>query len=816
MLTDLRYAIRMLIKSPAFSVIAVLALALGIGANTAIFSVVNAVVIRALPFPQADRLIMLWQTNPEVKKMGFDLAPTSVPDFLDWRAQAKSFAALSVFEGWTTNLTGHDEAERLGGARVSANIFSLLQVQPILGRSFVDGEDQVGRNRVIVLGSELWRRRFGSDPAIIGRTLTLDQESYTVVGVMPPGFHFPDDTGLPAYMSFGEACEIWTPFAPSPERIKNRGGHNLAVLGRLKSGVDPAAAQSEMDALAARFAKQYPDSNKDWGITLLPLQTQATGGSGRTLVVLMCAVGCILLIACANVVNLLLARALGRRKEIAIRRALGASRARIVRQFLTESVLLALAGGLLGVILAIWGTDLLIALAPANLPRVSEVRIDAHVLAFTLLVSIGTGLLFGLAPALHASHSDLNATLKESDRGSTAGHHLLRSALVVSEIALALVLLIAAGLLIESFARLARVRPGFNPDNVLTFNIALPDNPYRDRAKAARFFQEFVRRIENLPGVKSAAASNALPLSGAEEVDGFEIEGRSADAPGEIQTANYRWVTPDYFRTMQIPLQRGRVFTERDNEGAPRVAIIDQAMARTYFPGVNPIGKRFKGAESKKESRPTEIIGIVGDVQHASLEARASAHIYIPHAQRADSAMTVAIRSAASDPTALLSSVRREVAEVDPGVPIAHIRTMQQLVATSVAPSHFTMALLSAFAGVALLLASVGIYGVLAYSVTQRRREIGIRMSLGAQRHDVLQLFLSQGMAVTLSGIALGLGGAWAATRIMRTLLYSVSPTDPFVFFAVAFGLAVIASLASYFPARKATRVNPVVALRYE
>jgi putative ABC transport system permease protein len=815
-MNDLRYGTRLLIKSPGFTTIAVLALALGIGANTAMFSVVNAILLRPLPFPESNRLTMVWQTNSAVAKMGFPLAPTSVSDFQDWRTQGKSFEALSALEGWSSNLTGLDEAERIDGARVSANLFSLLCVQPLLGRAFVAGEDQLGKNHVVLLSYSLWQTRFGGDRAIVGRKLTLNQEPYTVVGVMPPGFNFPSETGAPAYMGFGTRCEAWTPFAPDAERVKNRGAHNLAVVARLKPGVSLTTAQAEMHTLAARFGQQYPASNKDWDIQLVSLQKQAAAGSERTLTVLMGAVGCILLIACANVANLLLARGLGRQKEIAIRRALGASRWRILRQLLSESVLLALAGGLLGIFFAIWGSDLLLALAPASLPRLGEVRIDGSVLFFTFLVSLATGLLFGLAPALQSSRVGLSDKLKEGDRGSTAGHARLRNGLIVSEVALALMLLIAAGLLIESFAQLMRVRPGFNPESVLTFNIALPDNPYRDHEKAAVFFADVVRRIKDLPGVKSASAGNALPLSGAEEVDQFAIEGRPVPKAGEAQTANFRWVTPDYFKTLQIPLQQGRRFNERDKWGAPLVAIIDQTMARLYFPGANPIGQRFKGRNEKKQPILREIVGIVGDVRHSALDAKPAPHIYFPEAQEGVGLMTVAVRSAGAEPVALLQMVRREIASVDPKVPIADVRAMEKMVADSVAPWRFTMALLSTFAGVALLLASVGIYGVLAYSVNQRRREIGIRMSLGAQRRDVLQLFLSQGMAMTLLGIALGLGGAWAATRIMRSLLYSVSPTDPLVFLAVPLAFAAVALLASFLPARKAARVNPISALRSE
>ncbi|HEY1583066.1 MAG TPA: ABC transporter permease, partial [Chthoniobacterales bacterium] len=703
------------------------------------------------------------------------------------------------------------EPERLGGARVSANLFSVLGVQPMLGRAFAPGEDQLGRDHVVILSAELWQRDFGGDRSIIGRKLTLDGEPYTVVGVMPPHFHFPDDLVLPAFFTFGERSDLWAPFAPSAERAKNRSAHNLAIVGRLQQGISLTTAQAEMNTLAARFERQYPDTNKDWGIQLIALQAQAAAGSERTLSVLMGAAGCILLIACANVANLLLARGLARQKEIAIRRALGASRWRIVRQLLTESVLLALVGGLLGIFLAIWGTDLLLALAPDNLPRLSEVRIAGQVLVFTLLVSLVTGLLFGLAPALQSSRLGLSEKLKEGDRGSTAGRARLRSGLIIAEVALALMLLIAAGLLIESFAQLARVQLGFNPDSLLTFNIALPDHPYADRAKTDAFFQAVVRRIENLPGVKSAAASNALPLSGAEEVDDFEIEGQPKPAPGTVQTANFRWVTPDFFQTLQIPLERGRVFTERDKMGAPAVAIIDETMAHLYFPGMDPIGRRFTGGKN-----PIEIVGVVRDVRHASREKKSVPHIYFPHAQRALGDMTVAVRSAGPEPTALLALIRHEIEQVDPNVPIAQVRTMQQMVSSSVAPARFTMALLSAFAGIALLLASVGIYGVLAYSVNQRRREIGIRMSLGAQRRDVLRLFLSQGMMVTLLGIGIGLGGAWAVTRIIRNLLFSVSPTDPLIFLTVSLVFAAVAFIASFVPARKASRVNPIVALRSE
>ncbi|HEX4666937.1 MAG TPA: ABC transporter permease [Chthoniobacterales bacterium] len=815
MLNDLRLALRQLIKAPAFTAIAALALALGIGANTAMFSVVNAVLLRPLPFPESDRLAMIWQTNPEVAKMGFPLAPTSVPDFKDWRAQAKSFEAVSAFEGWSANLTGVDEAERIDGARVSANLFSLLHVQPFVGRAFAEREDEPGKDHVVILSYQLWQTRFGGDRSIVGRKVNLNQEPYAVIGVMPAGFNFPSETGAPAYMSFGPRCEAWVPFAPSEGRAKNRGAHNLAVVARLKPGVSLTTAQAEMNTLAARFAQHYPDSNNDWGIQLVSLKKQAAAGSERTLSVLMAAVECILLIACANVANLLLARGLGRQKEIAIRRALGASRWRIMRQLLSESVLLALVGGSLGILFAIWGSDLLLAIAPTSLPRLSEVQIDGGVLLFTLLVSLLTGVLFGLAPALQSSRIGLSEKLKEGDRGSTAGHARLRNGLIVSEVALALILLIAAGLLIESFAQLARVRPGFNPESVLTFNIALPDNPYEDRAKAAAFFDNVVRRIENLPGVKSAAAGNVLPLSGAEEVDGFQIEGRP-EKPGETKTANFRWITSDYFKTLQIPLQRGRAFTERDKQDAPEVAIIDETMARLYFSGVNPIGQRFKATNEKKKRIFREIVGVVGDVRHTSLDAKPGPHVYLPQAQAGLQLMTVAVRSAGTKPSALLQMVRHEIATVDPNIPVADIRTMQEMVASSVAPWRFTMALLSVFAGVALLLASVGIYGVLAYSVNQRRREIGIRMSLGAQRRDVLQLFLSQGMVVTSLGIVIGLAGALAATRIMRSLLYSVSPTDPLVFISVPLTFAAVALLASFLPARKATRVNPVIVLRNE
>lgn len=814
MLGDIRYALRLLVKSPAFTAFVIAALGLSIGANTAIFSVVNAVLLRALPFPNSAQLVMVWQTNAQLKRTGFQFVPTSIPNLVEWRANARSFEGLAGFEGWTANLSGEGPPERVVGARTSANILALLAVQPMLGRGFLPDEDQIGRNHVVLLSAALWRRRFGGDPTAVGRSLTLDQQVYTVVGVMPDSFRFPDDTGLPSYMAFGGRCEIWTPLVAETDRMTNRAAHNLAIIGRLKNGVGLRAAQSEASAIALSDGEQFPDTDKDWGIALVSLQEQAKGGIQGTLLILEGAGACMLLIACANVANLLLARALLRRKEIGVRSALGATPYRLVRQLLTESVLLAFFGAVAGLVCAILGSSMLARIAPATLPRLGEIRVDATVLCYTLGISLLSGLLFGLVPALQSARPDLNSVLKESGRGSTGSRHPLLSALVVLEIAMTLALLICAGLLIGSFVKLQQTRAGFDTSDLLTFTITLPSASYTEPAKIAAFYAKLTRQLEAIPGVQSACASNALPLSGSEETDMFEVEGQPKNKPGEPQTANFRYVTPHYFRAMKIPQVRGDTLPEAAREGARAVAVVDESMARVYFPDATPIGKRLFALESNAPRQPIEIIGVVGDVRHSSIGEKPVPHIYIPHAQNPVAGMTFAVRSAGHNTSAFLPAIRREVASVDGGVSMAEIKTMQQMVSTSVATPRFATLLLTAFAALALTLALFGIYAVISNSVTQRQAEIEIRFALGARRHQILALILRQSMSVTLAGVVIGLCVSWAAIRVMRSSLFSLVALQPIVVGAIVLSLVATALLASYIPARSASRVNPAGALR--
>lgn len=828
---DLRFAFRQLIKSPSFTAIAVIALALGIGANTAMFSVVNAILLRPLPFPQSDRLTVIWQTNPEVTKMGFPLAPTSVPDFKDWRAQAKSFEAVSAIEGWSTNLTGVAEAERLDGARVSANLFSLLRVQPILGRAFVAGEDERGRNQVVILSYELWQRRFGGDRSIIGRKLTLDQEPYTVVGVMARGFDFPSDTGMPAYMTFGPRAEVWAPFAPSEGREKNRGAHNLAVIGRLKPSVSLTTAQAEMNTLAARFAQQYPDSNKDWGIQLVSLQKQAAAGSERTLSVLMAAVGCILLIACANVANLMLTRSAGRQREIAIRSALGARRARLMRQLLTESILLGLLGGALGLLLAHGAIRLLPLLLPATgsigeIPHASGLGINLPVLAFTFAVAILTGIIFGLAPAFQSSQTDLTESLKESGRGSSAGRQsrATKNSLVVVEIAMSLVLLVGAGTLLRGLSALLNANLGFNPENVLSFQVWLPDSHYTTPADVRGFFQEAISKLRAIPGVKFAGAINFLPLTGWTDLSNFDISGRPAPPPKEEFVAHYRAIDPGYFTAMQIPLLSGRDFMAGDGENAQPVAIISKALAQKYWPNENPIGQQIRLRLQPSKSAPyrpvvgngwATIVGVVSNLQEREFAERQLPIVYFPIAQVPSRIMWFVLRTSVP-PDSLASSARQAVFSVDKNQPVTEMKSLHELRSETVSREELNAKLLTFFALLALVLAAIGIYGVICYGVEQRTHEIGIRMALGARPGDVVRLIVREGSRLILLGVLLGMIGAYALTNVLAGFLFGVKSIDlPSILLGIAV-LVIFALLACYVPARRATRIDPLNSLRYE
>ena len=817
MLADIRYALRVLRKSPGFALIVVLALALGIGANTAIFSVVNAVLLRALPFPDAGHIVMVWSPNPQIV-LGVDELPPSAADFADWRRQNQVFERLAAVNSRQFNLTGEGEPEREGGAEITADFFPVLGVKPQRGRWFTAEEDQPGK-RVAVISHALWQRRYGSDTGIIGRQITIDGQGHTVVGVMPPGFQFPRTSEMPNFYSFAAHTDIWVPFGWDASKWNNRGSHDLIAIARLKPGVSLERAQSEMAAIEKRLSEQYNDS-RGWGAKLVPLRDQIVGSTRVALWTLLGAVGFVLLIACANVAKIVLSRATGRQKEMAIRTAVGASRMRVARQLLTESVLLGVAGGILGLVLASVGIDVLLSIAPADIPRMEGVGIDGRVLAFTALISVVTGLLFGVAPALQMSSSKLNETMKESGRGSSAGvvSGRFRGALVVGEVALALMLLVGAGLLLKSFVRLAHVDPGFRAHATVTIDVTLPGFKYPTEQKQASFFQQVINRVAALPGVQTVGAISRLPLgNSAEEVEAFTIEGKASPSGQPLQ-AEYRVCTADYFRALGVPLVRGRWLTNADAEGRPRVAVVNEELARQYFPGEDPIGKRAKIGFHGSTNPWLTIVGIVHDVKHNSLAAPAPPQIYVSYLQSPDTQMTLVIRTA-GDPLQVVAAVRNEVRSVDPDQPVANVRTMDQIVAASVARPRFNMLLLGIFAGVALVLAAVGLYGVISYSVGQRAHEIGIRMALGAKRSDVLGMVLRQGMILVAAGLVIGLGAAMLMSRVLgslSSLLYDVSSTDPMILAGVVLILAATAMAACTMPALKATRVDPVTALRCE
>ena len=798
LMQDLRYGFRMLWKNPGFAVAAVIALALGIGANAAIFSVVNTVLLRSLPYEDPDRLMVLRETKlPQFPE--FSVSPGN---FLDWQKQSDSFEKLTAVQGSAFNLVAGDaEPERLRGARLSAGLFEMLGAGAVQGRTFTDEEDQPGHESVVVLSSNLWKRRFASDPNIIGQSITLSATSYTVIGIMPPSFQFPDrDT------------DLWTPIAFTVRQAQQHGSHYVSVIGRLKPGVSLAEARTEMSAIAARIAEQYPGSNAGWSVNIIPMQDYDVRDVKPALLVLLAAVGLVLLIACANVANLLLARATARQKEIAIRTALGASRWRVVRQLLTESVLLAVVGGGAGLLLAAWGVKSLLALAPEDLPRVKDVALDGRVLGFTLLVTLITGIIFGLAPALQASRPNLNETLKEGGRGTTGGHHRVRSSLVITEVALALVLLVGAGLLIRSFIRLQQVHPGFNANNAMAVNISLPGRKYPNSDNHLAFFTQLIEKVAALPGVVAVGVSQSLPIQ-SDYLLGFNIQGRPPAPPGEDKSTNYYAVTPDYFKAMGIPLLRGRLFTEQDNGTAPPVVVINETMAKTYFLDEDPIGKRINVTQGPEKFR--EIVGIVGDVKQYGPAQPTPLQTYEPFLQMPFSGVSLVVRSE-GNPTALTGAIRSQVLSIDREQPLSRIRTLNQIVSGSVAQQQFSMLLLGVFAAAALVLATVGLYGVMSYAVTQRTHEIGIRMALGANAGNVLRLVVGQGMLLALIGVGTGLAGAFALTRLMSGLVFGISTTDPLTFVGIPVLLAGVALGACLVPARRAIKVDPMVALRYE
>jgi len=803
LLRDLKFSARSLLKRPALTIIAIVTLAIGIGANSAIFSVINALLLKPLPFPDPDRIVALWDKVPS---RGVERNEVAVANYLDWRAQNKTLEQLGIYSWWSTNLTGADSPERVQGFQVTTNFLDILGVKPLLGRGFSAEEEQPGKDAVVLLTYNLWQRRFGADSNIVNKTIVTNGVTRTVVGVMPPDFNYP------------KGAEIYAPLPFTPELIRSRGNHSYLGIGRLKPGVPLQQAQADFDAIAAQLEKQYPETNTGRGVVIYPILADTVRFYSTALWVMMAAVGFVLLIGCANVANLMLARAAGRQREIALRTALGASRLRIVRQLLTESVLLGLAGGALGVLVAYWGVDLIRTANPGEAARFAagwnHLGINLPVLAFTLLLSVLSGVLFGLAPAWQLSKPELNSALKEGARQATSSSHRLRGLLVVSEVALSLMLLVSAGLLIRSFLQLVKTDPGFNSDNLLTMNLVLPRAKYKDEPQRAAFYSDLVKGVETVPGVTSAALVNHLPLGGSNSSTSFLVEGLPEPPPGQEFDGRYRVCTPNYFQTMGIPVLKGRAFTEQDRAGAQPVIIVNETLARKYWPNTDPIGKRMRYTGPLKENPWMQVVGVVQDVKH-EMNLPVTADFYTPHAQDAWSSMVLVAKTKV-EPAAMASPIRQQLWALDKDQPVFDVHTMREVRAISLALYSFSSVMLGIFAGVALLLAAIGIYGVMFYAVTQRTQEIGIRMALGARAMDVLKLVIKNGMSLALIGVAVGLAGAYALTRLLASLLFGVTPTDVVTFSIVTLGLLLIALLACYIPARRATKVDPLVALRYE
>jgi putative ABC transport system permease protein len=818
LLQDIRFGLRTLSKSPGFTLVAVVALALGVGANTAIFSAVNTVLLRALPYDNSSQLVAFYTGNnpaaPEPR------GPLAYPDLLDYREQAKSLEYVAAYQGVGTVLSAGqgDEPERVRGTEVSADLFPALGVPAARGRVFTREEDVEGGPSVIVISDGMWRRRFGSDPSIVGREVKmgLSGRAVTVIGVMPPGFKFPPDQP--------DAIDYYIPFAAQnlkndAESMKNRGAVFISTVAKLREGVTVAEAAAEVSTVAARLEAQYPDTNTRRRARVVSLHEDLVGPVRPALLILLGAVGFVLLIACANVANLMLARAASRSREIAVRTALGATRRRVVRQLMTESMLLSVAGGAAGLLLAVWGVDAIVRLSPAAVPRLAETSIDARVFLFALGVSALTGLIFGLAPALQASKTDLAVSLKEGGRGGSAGKSQgrLRSALVVTEVALSLMLLVGAGLLVKSFRQLLTTDPGYSPARVLAVTVALNTKRFADDESRAAYFREAVARLGQLPGVEAAGLTRLLPLGRSDIFRSFNIAGRPPFAPGSRNNARNYAVSPEYFRVMSVPVRRGRTFGASDTKDSSPVIIINEALARRYFPDQEPLGQHIvMDGPGDTTLPPREIVGVVGNVRFEAFNADEVPEFYTPFEQSPSAVSEVVVRAKGADAAALTSSVRAALKGVDPNLLIWETRTMDELVGQWTAPQRFNVALLGLFAALAMLLSAVGIYGVMSYTVTQRTHEIGIRMALGARGRDVLRMVVRQGMLLTLVGLAIGLALAFALTRLMSGLLYGVSPTDPLVFAAVALLLAAVALVSCLVPARRATKVDPMIALRYE
>jgi len=811
---DFRYALRMLRRSPGFTAVAVLTLALGIGANTAIFSVVNSVLIRPLPYHDPVGLVMVWENNSLHPNPHNTVSP---PNFLDWQSRNKVFSGMAYIFDERDSLTGNGEPEEVVVQDVSTNFFSVLGVNPILGPGFTPENGQRGHENVVILSYGLWKERFAGDPAIVGKSVVLNGHPQTVVGVAPQNFQWFIKDG-----SFtGAKPQMWSPFI-FPQSFYQRKdiGRFMTVAARLKPGATPSQAQTQMSAIALQLEQEFPDFDGHWGVNVVPLRDQLSGDLRLALLVLFGAVAFVLLIACANVSSLLLARAASREREMAIRTAIGASRWRIARQLLMESLLLALIGGGIGVALAIWGTNALLAASPANLLDLRFVSLDLRVLTFAIVATLLAGLLFGFLPSYISAHSRISETLKEGGRGSSSANRraFARNAFVVAQLGLALVLLIGSGLLMRSFVRLIGVDPGFDPGHLLTFKVTLPSSKYGTDPLCLTFFQQLLARLSVIPGVRSASMESFPPLTGLGSATGIHILSKPQQSLMDLPVANVRVVGSDYLSTMNIPLRAGRFFSANELTEEKHVTIVNQVFVDKYLHGVDPLGQKaviYMKSLEESGNKPSQIIGVVGDVHQMGLDTAPEPTVYWPHPELVMTGMTILVRTS-NDPLALVTTIRGELQQLDPELPMAAVATMDQLLADSLSRSRFTMLLLGIFSAVALVLAAVGIYGLIAYSVTQRTQELGIRIALGAQRHDVLRLVLAQGTRLTLLGVTLGVFAALALSRLLASMLFGVSATDPLTFAGVAALLGVVALLACFIPARRATRVDPIVALRYE
>ena len=816
MLSDIKVAFRSLAKTPAFALVAIATLALAIGANTAIFSLVNALLIRPLCYQSPQQLVLLWEKFPA---QGLERIPVSAPEYLDYTKEIHSLE-IGAFNYLDLNLTAGDMPERIAGAVVTPSVFSVLGIQPTKGRVFTPEEFGDGHDSVVVISERLWKRRFNSDPEMIGKQISLNGRSCTVVGVMPEAFQFP----LPLFNiqggTFGQTVDIWKPVAFTKDELESRGSRSYGVIGRLKPGVAATRAQAELDTIIANWYRQFPDNYgpaTKFGATLYGLQDQVVGGMRAALLILLGAVGVVLLIACANLTTMLLARAGTREREFAIRVAVGARTIRLLRQVLTESILLALIGGIAGGLLAIWGLDFLRAVGSQTVPRIAEANLDWRVLLMTLGASVATGIAIGLAPAMASAKPELTEALKDGGRGLTSGkrRNRLRNALVVAEIALALVLLVGGALLLKSFVHLQNVDPGFDPRNVLTMEVSLPLAKYPRGKPVSDFYAEAIRRVQSLPGVEAAALTSILPLSGTNSDSSFAIEGRDTMQQKISPDEEIRVVTADYFKALKVPLRAGRFFDQRDGADAPKTLIINQAFAEKWFSNQDPLGKRITFDDPRKpDPKWATIVGVVGDIRHRGLDVEAKPEYYLPHLQSPYRGMILAVRSK-TDPRSLADTIRREIRELDPELPAANVRTLEEVAADSIAPRRLSVVLISIFAGLALVLASVGIYGVMSFLVVQRTHELGVRLALGAQYGDIMRLVVGHAARLILTGTIIGLVLAFAGTRLLAALLYQVSPHDVVSFGLVTFVLGAVALIASYLPTARLIRSEPMLALTH-